>query len=87
MAEWTQADAYGLDTLTLPEGYMPLEIVCAVKCLDQHGNSVMVHRFSRTASVSDCLGMAVGLVVMLEDELKGLFTPVQDIPDVEDPDA
>lgn len=83
---WTDKDAYGLDTLTLPDGYRPLEVVSAIKCLTPDGSVVVCHRYSRTLGISDGLGLAHGLVITFSDLLRQVFHPTDAEPH-EDPDA
>jgi hypothetical protein len=86
MATWTSEDVYGLDTIKLPDGCRPLEAIIAVKCLTDEGETVHLHRYSRTVATPEALGMAHALVIMLTEEIKAGYTHC-DCEPYEDPDS
>lgn len=78
-------DAYGLETISLPDGYTPLEVIVAVKCLSESGHVALVHRFSRNLTTFEAVGMAVSLSDSLRQHLQRDFESC-DHPD-DDPGA
>lgn len=73
-------EAYGLETISLPEGYTPLEVVVAVKCLTADGRVALVNRFSRNVTTWEAVGMAVSLADSLRAQLQRDFESC-DLPD------
>lgn len=55
---------YGLETRPLPEGYIPLEAVAVIKCLDAEGEPVLLTR-STDMRIWDSVGM---LTVALDQD-------------------
>jgi hypothetical protein len=87
VAEYINKDVYGLPTLELPKDYTPLEAIVSIKCLNENGHPVLLHRYTKTLTSWEALGMAHSMCDQLAQNVKENFIPCDGPENEEDPDA
>lgn len=73
---------YGLKTTELQEGYVPLEAVAIIKCLDQNGQPTLVMETTDSLSSWEALGMLTAAARTMSDHLQDGF--IEDFNEDED---
>lgn len=65
---------FGLETpASLPDGWMPLEAISVVKCLDDEGSVVLYLAGTETLSTWEAMGMLQAALDVNRDTLRGAF--------------
>lgn len=59
----------------LPEGWVPLEVISVVKCLDEKGDPGIAVRQSGNITAWEAVGMMTAAMDIARDALKSDFTP------------
>lgn len=72
---------FGLASDAMPEGWVPLEAVCVVKCLDEDGETALLVRTTEGLRVWDATGMLVLGLDVQRDRGREMFVSESDDED------
>jgi hypothetical protein len=81
------ADMLNMEVPDLPAGYVPLEVVSVIKCLDEAGNPTIVVRTSDGVMAWEVIGMLTAANDMARADLVSDMTTSWDNADDEDNDS
>lgn len=68
----------GIDLLTLPDGYVPLDLVVSVKCVDSDGDVCWIQRYTKNIHTVEALGALRAHVALCERDVLAMYETAQE---------